>query len=193
VLCAAAEEAEVPSLDTASLDPADAATAALTRDQPAASTAAKQSLRRSSAQRLSQLLQQFASRARSSGAAAHDGGGQQQQPQDGGDLQHAEDSAGAASTAAQQAQAVDDGTTSSTTTTSGSSLAARVQSLAVTLDLQRRWVGYQLQQLGRAAGSPLSSARQAVRDAALRAASGDGGVMWARLCVRTAAYARHIR
>jgi hypothetical protein len=51
---------------------------------------------------------------------------------------------------------------SSSSSSSTASLSAQNQSLGVALDLQRRWVGYQLMQLGRAAVAPISSARRAV-------------------------------
>jgi hypothetical protein len=51
---------------------------------------------------------------------------------------------------------------SGNTSSSATSLSAQNQSLGVALDLQRRWVGYQLMQLGRAAVAPISSARRAV-------------------------------
>lgn len=54
--------------------------------------------------------------------------------------------------------------TAAAATTSTPPLSAQNQSLGVALDLQRRWVGYQLQQLGRAAVAPISSARRVVSE-----------------------------
>jgi hypothetical protein len=54
------------------------------------------------------------------------------------------------------------GNSSVDSSSSSTSLLAQNQSFGVALDLQRQWVGYKLQQLGRAAAAPISSARRAV-------------------------------